>query len=186
MVSSGSQAEAARFLTGAPALEYKTNYQTMDELWDSLTINLKKDHIITTACFVEHFGLQPGQGFIVKGFAMDGNTRLIKMKSPWKKLENSKEWSGLYSKSDKNLTDASKKAIGYDKLKKGEFFMTIDDFRQAFNYYTVIFLKDLRNSFIEKKGAVNKKTYRFNFTITDEMINGVLAVKETKKLKKLT
>jgi len=31
----------------------------------------------------------------------------------------------------------------------------------------------MENSFIEKKGAVNKKNYRFNFTITDEMVKGL-------------
>ena len=173
MISSGSQAEAARFLTGSPSREFKTNYQTIDELWDSLTINLKKDFVITTACFVEHYGLAPGLGYVVKGFHLDGSTKLIKMKSPWKKTENSKEWSGKYSKSDKNLTASVKKAIGFDKLGNGEFYMTLDDFRQAFNYYTVVYLKKMENSFIEKKGAVNKKNYRFNFTITDEMVNGL-------------
>jgi hypothetical protein len=60
MTSSGSQAEAARFLTGAPSREFKLNYQTLDELWDSLTMNLRKDFVITTACFIEHLGLMPG------------------------------------------------------------------------------------------------------------------------------
>lgn len=183
-VSSGSQAEAARFLTGAPSREFKTNYQSIDELWDSLTLNLKKDFVITTACFVDHFGLMPGQGFVVKGFLLDGNTKIIKMKSPWKKQENSKDWSGKYSKLDKNMTEATKKAIGFDKLKKGEFLMTLDDFRQAFNYYTVVYLKKMENSFIEKKGALNKKNYRFNFTITDEMISGKPPKTKTKAMKK--
>ena len=138
-----------------------------------MTINLKKDFVITTACFVEHYGLTPGLGYVVKGFHLDGSTMLIKMKSPWKKTENSKEWSGKYSKSDRNLTASVKKAIGFDKLGNGEFYMTLDDFRQAFNYYTVVYLKKMENSFIEKKGAVNKKNYRFNFTITDEMVNGL-------------
>lgn len=129
MVSSGSQAEAARFLTGSPSREFKTSYQTIDELWDSLTLNLKKEFVITTACFVEHYGLTPGLGYVVKGFHLDGNTKLIKMKSPWKKVENSKEWSGKYSKSDKNLTEPIKKSINFDQLEKGEFFMTLDDFR---------------------------------------------------------
>jgi hypothetical protein len=137
-----------------------------------LSLNLKKDFVITTACFVEHFGLSPGQGYVVKGFLLDGNTKLIKMKSPWKKLENSKEWSGKYSKSDMNMTDSTKKTVGFYKLRTGEFLMTLDDFRQAFNYYTVVYLKKMENSFIEKKGAIGKKNYRFNFTITEEMISG--------------
>lgn len=32
-LNSGSQAEAARFLTGAPAKDFETNLLTLDELW---------------------------------------------------------------------------------------------------------------------------------------------------------
>lgn len=60
MISGGSHAEAARFLTGAPAREFLTNFQTVEELWNLLTINLKRDYPITTASFVEHMGLIPG------------------------------------------------------------------------------------------------------------------------------
>lgn len=33
MISSGSQAEAARFLTGAPVREFLTNSQTVEDIW---------------------------------------------------------------------------------------------------------------------------------------------------------
>ena len=32
-LNSGSQAESARFLTGAPAKDFETNLLTLDELW---------------------------------------------------------------------------------------------------------------------------------------------------------
>ena len=51
MITSGSQTDAARFLTGAPSQEYETNAMTLDEIWNSLSINLKKQFIITAACF---------------------------------------------------------------------------------------------------------------------------------------
>ena len=106
MISSGSQAEAAKFLTGAPAKQMATNLQTIDELWDSLSQNLRTGFILTTACFVEYQGLQPGQGYIVKDFVKVHNSdgtilRMIKMKNPWKKGDNSKGYTGKYSKSDK-------------------------------------------------------------------------------------
>jgi hypothetical protein len=46
--------------------------------------------MITAACFVEHAGLQPGQGFIVQGFTSysgEGGkkVKLIRMLNPWKK-----------------------------------------------------------------------------------------------------
>jgi hypothetical protein len=93
MTSSGSHAEAARFLTGAPAREFETSYQSVDEMWISLSMNLKQNFVITAACFVEHSGLLPGQGYIAKDVVKfkkaDGKqVRLLKMKNPWKKTEN--------------------------------------------------------------------------------------------------
>lgn len=53
--------------------------------------------------------------------------------------------------------------------------MTIDDFKEAFKHYTVTYLHDdWKNSFIEKRQAVNRKNYRFNFTISAEDV-GVFA-----------
>jgi hypothetical protein len=93
MTSSGSHAEAARFLTGAPAREFETSYQSVEEMWVSLSVNLKQNFVITAACFVEHSGLLPGQGYIAKDVVKfkkaDGKVaRLLKMKNPWKKTEN--------------------------------------------------------------------------------------------------
>lgn len=64
MTSSGTHAEAARFLTGAPAREFETSYQSLEELWSSVATNLKQNFVVTAACFVEHAGLLPGQGYI--------------------------------------------------------------------------------------------------------------------------
>jgi hypothetical protein len=60
MMSSGSHAEAARFLTNAPSKEFDTSYSSSEEMWLSLTMALKNKYIITAACFVEHSGLLPG------------------------------------------------------------------------------------------------------------------------------
>jgi hypothetical protein len=50
--------------------------------------------------------------------------------------------------------------------------MGVDDFRDAFKFYTIVNVhNDWQVSFIEKQAAVNKKNYRFNFTITDEMFS---------------
>jgi len=85
-----------------------TNVQTTDELWDSLSQNLRANFVLTTACFVEYNGIQPGQGYIVKDFVKvkndDGTIlRLIKMKNPWKQSDSGPKsvYTGKYSKSDK-------------------------------------------------------------------------------------
>ena len=92
MISSGTQAEAARFLTGAPAREFTSNTQTPEELQLTLSINLNQNFIVTAACFVEHQGLLPGQGYIVKSYlTLAGQSgkdvTLIKVKNPFKKSE---------------------------------------------------------------------------------------------------
>lgn len=43
-------------------------------------------------------------------------------------------------------------AAGYDKLKEGEFLMSVDDFKDAFKHYTVTYIHDnYNNSFVEKR-----------------------------------
>jgi hypothetical protein len=180
MITSGGQAEAARFLTGAPSQDLETNTCTTEELWDSLALNLRQQHIITAASFNEFQGLQPGQGVIVKSFTKytdpDGTVvRLLKVKNPWKRCADGckdgqkTEYTGRYNNKDRAWTDALKQQAGFEKLRAGEFFMLVEDFKQAFKRYTITRLRrDWKNSFVEKRNALNKKTYRFNFTITDE------------------
>lgn len=89
MISSGTQAEAARFLTGAPSKEFETNRVSVDEIWMSLTNAIIKDYMITTACFIEKNGLIAGHGYIVKDFVIGKDSsgddvKLVKMKNPYK------------------------------------------------------------------------------------------------------
>lgn len=47
--------------------------------------------------------------------------------------------------------------------------MTVEDFREGFKYYTITYMHDTwKNSFIEKRSSVNKRLYKFNFTISEE------------------
>jgi hypothetical protein len=96
MISSGTQEEAARFLTGAPSRDYVANEQTIDELWDTLSISLKSDFVVTAACYVESNGLIQGQGYVVKGYHEFKDEhgkpiRLLKLRNPFKKSENNKQ-----------------------------------------------------------------------------------------------
>jgi hypothetical protein len=50
--------------------------------------------------------------------------------------------------------------------------MTLEDFKQGFKYYTITYLHDgWKNSFIEKRSVVNRRLYKFNFTITEDDFN---------------
>lgn len=54
-------------------------------------------------------------------------------------------------------------------MQDGEFYIAVEEFKDVFKLYTVVYLdKTHKNSFVEKRNAVNKKTYRFNFTISED------------------
>jgi len=90
MISSGTHAEAAEFLTGSPAREFVTTVQSVDETWASVNNALRSDYMLTAACFIEWKGLVAGHGYIVKDFlsvvSPDGSSpvRLVKVRNPFK------------------------------------------------------------------------------------------------------
>lgn len=126
-------------------------------------------------CDVEHNGLLPGQGYIIKNSVemknKDGtNLRFIRVKNPWKETENLKKkgWTGAFSQKDKFWTKETKAKVSFSELEKGEFLIAVEDFKESFKSYTISYLREeWKNSFIEKRNAVNKKAYKFNFTISD-------------------
>lgn len=100
----------------------------------------------------------------------DGSyAKLLKMKDPWKITDNSNakkpgDWTGKYNLKDKFWTPSRRAGAGVDKLEEGEFFMSVEDFKDSFKFYTIThYHEGWQNSYIEKKNAVNKKAYRFNF-----------------------
>lgn len=72
MISSGTQAEAARFLTGSPAREFVLNRELDKEISTNIDSALKKGYIVTAACFNDWKGLVAGNGYIVKGITEVG------------------------------------------------------------------------------------------------------------------
>ena len=46
--------------------------------------------------------------------------------------------------------------------------MTVDEFKDAFRYYTITYLRNRwHSSFLEKRASVNQRLYKFNFTIEE-------------------
>lgn len=109
MISSGTQAEAARFLTGSPAEEFESNYQTSEELWHNIVNAITNDFMITAGCFTEWAGLVAGHGYVVKDFITvkngdEAELKLVKVKNPWKLIGDTSipgsshgNWMGKYS-----------------------------------------------------------------------------------------
>lgn len=61
--------------------------------------------------------------------------RLLKLKNPWKRcLDGCKEgqkfeFTGRFNNKDGAWTDDLKQKAGFEKLRAGEFFMTVEDFK---------------------------------------------------------
>lgn len=116
--------------------------------------------------------------------------RLIKVKNPWKPIGDPSisglshgMWTGAYSNSDKeSWTPQLKKKAKFDKLRVGEFYMTVEDFKDSFKYYTITYMRrGWRTSFVEKRASVNQRLYKFNFTVTPDDYNMVGKCQSGKK-----
>lgn len=84
-------------------------------------------------------------------------------------------WTGQFSSLDNvSWTPELKKLTRYDALKTGEFFMTAEDFKDSFKYYTITYMHvGYKHSFIEKRQAISQRVYKFNFTISDDDYNSL-------------
>ena len=113
----------------------------------------------------------------------------MKVRNPWKQIGDASykgsshgDWTGRFSNDDSSWNDDLKAKSSFAELETGEFFMTIEDFKQGFKYYTITYLKDQwKTSFLEKRSSVNRRLYKFNFTITEDDFTTV-PVNKKKKL----
>lgn len=107
MLTTGSQSEAAQFLTGAPARDFKSNQEGTDQTWIRLTEALSNNYLVTAACFIDNNGLVGGNGYIIKSFIKANGERLLKVKNPWKTIgdptykdSSHGDWTGRFSSRD--------------------------------------------------------------------------------------
>lgn len=123
-----------------------------------------------------------GHGYIVKDIlTVTGSNgeevRLVKVKNPWKligdpsfKGSSHGNWVGRFSQNDtKSWSEPAKTKAKAGELTSGEFFMPVEDFKRGFKYFTIAYMDEgLTNSFIEKRSSINRRLYKFNFTISDD------------------
>ena len=101
------------------------------------------------------------------------------MKNPWKAIGDTTmdhlshgEWTGAFGRFDSAWTPELLEKTSADKLQAGEFFMSAEDFKDSFKYFTITYMRDgWKNSFVEKRASVNQRLYKFNFTVTEEDYN---------------
>jgi len=117
MISSGTHAEAARFLTGSPAQEFTSNVQSSEEIWGNVKLAMEKNYMITAQCFIDYKGLVAGHGYIVQGITQLNGVNLIKMRNPFlivsgsslaETNSNNADWTGEYSIGSSVWTEANK------------------------------------------------------------------------------
>lgn len=173
MISSGSQAEAARFLTGAPSQEFILNRQLNAEIQSTIFGALEKDFMVTAACFNDWNGLVAGNGYIVKDITIvNEDLTFVKLKNVFKPIggdSDTPNWTGRFNLKDAKWTAELKKAVNFQKLEAEEFFLSLDDFKSGLKSYTIAYMnKDWNSSFIEKRGSVSKRLYKFNFQIGEQ------------------
>jgi hypothetical protein len=112
MLSSGTQSEAARFLTGFPSIDITSNTLSVEEVKARLKNGLSRNYLITSVCYIEWKGLVGGHGYIIKDLVTltnaDGSEiNLVKVKNPWKQIgdplvsgTSRGEWVGKFSSKD--------------------------------------------------------------------------------------
>jgi hypothetical protein len=144
--------------------EYVLNQMNSEEVWNDLTINLEKQFVVTAANYIDNKGILAGYGFVVTHAEEVSGVKLVKLKNPWRDTEERKrqEWTGRYSLKDSFWKGANSKLL--KKLELGEFYVHIEDFKNTFKTMTIThLLPTMKNSFVEKRNAINKKVYKFNF-----------------------
>lgn len=172
MISSGTQAEAARFLTGSPAREFILNSQLDQEIAANIDSSLRRGYIVTAACFNDWQGLVAGNGYIVKSITQV-NTRLtlVKVKNVFRLADNtdgaSQPWKGRFNRRDTaSWKPELKTQFKLKSLKPEEFYMTLEDFKSGFKSFTVTYKEaSFKSSFLEKRSSVSKRLYKINFVV---------------------
>lgn len=117
MISSGTQAEAARFLTGAPTQEFILNRQQNPEIQATIFGALEKDYLVTAACFNDWNGLVAGNGYIVKDITIvNDDLTFVKLKNVFKPIGGENDdvnWTGKFHLKDPKWTEDLKKAVNF-------------------------------------------------------------------------
>jgi hypothetical protein len=75
---------------------------------------------------------------LLRAFKLTDGTELVKMRNPWSR-EN---YDGPFSDSSDEWTDQRKEEAGWVDADDGEFFMTLDAFKQAFVEYDILMYQE--------------------------------------------
>lgn len=145
-IENGNAAAALSDLTGGPCFVGKVGEQADDEVWATLTLHDRLDHVM--CCSVAEArgrDLEAEVGLVAKhSYALlDAReyrgSRLLHVRNPWGKTE----WKGRWGDADAaSWTPDAKRALHYVDADDGSFWIAYEDWKRYFENYTVLVLED--------------------------------------------
>lgn len=137
--------ESLYALTGMPNTSVSHSSKTVDQLWSMLSSWDKKNYIMTSAVFcdgTDKKGLVCGHAYTTLGVATYNNQRLVLVRNPW----GSERYTGPWSDSSAELTDAAKQALGHSSANDGKFFVPMELYHSLFGTTVTAFYDDWKVS----------------------------------------
>jgi len=145
-IENGNAAAALSDLTGGPCFIGKVAEQSDDEIWSTLTLHDRLDHVM--CCSVtddpnrdleKEVGLVEKHAYALLDAREYRGNRLLHVRNPWGKTE----WKGKWGDSDTaSWTADAKRALHYVDADDGSFWIALEDWKRYFENYTVLILED--------------------------------------------
>ena len=163
-IEAGTIEEALEHLTGAPSFRFQTEKQSDDEIWSTLKQADLKKFIVGASSYGDvekSSGIVGGHAYtMVSVHEVEGH-KLVKLRNPW----GEGEWTGDFSDSSSLWTESLKQAVGYEDSNNGMFFMTLGDFRNYYDDYSIHHCQDNWSySCVEQKSEPKHANY-YKFSV---------------------
>ncbi len=136
----GHTGEALHALTGGPSTRHDHKDVGVEELWNLVFSADQKGFVMCTAVASEDYagehaqkGLATNHAYTLIGAYETGGHRLVKIRNPW----GSFEWNGKWNDNDPDWTDEMKSDVNFSNGNDGEFFLSIEDFKEEFGDTTI-------------------------------------------------
>jgi len=135
-IEAGTVEEALGHLTGAPSFSFKTDKHSDEEIWTRIKQADLKKYIIGASSrgdVQRSTGIVGNHAYTVVSVHEVQGYKLLKLRNPWGNFE----WKGDFSDSSPLWTESLKKAVGYEDSDNGMFFMSLKDFRNYYEDYSI-------------------------------------------------
>lgn len=132
----GTPVQSFRDLTGMPVLRTKVAEMNDDQLFENIHVSDRRHWNMVGGCMKPVHGLQAGHAYSILGaYKLSNGVKLLKMRNPW----GEENYNGPWRDDDPQWTDALRQEVGgHTSANDGEFFMTLDKFRDGFTTYATV------------------------------------------------